>query len=81
MQAKRIRVRTKRQTNATGTIHLKIKTPKRISSNMIANEWLKLNNDIKLKTKYMSWKLTDSNSNITLANLNVKTNVTKSAYI
>jgi hypothetical protein len=46
-------------------------TPKRNSSNMIANEWLKLNHDIKIKTKSISFKLTDSNFNITLANLNV----------
>ena len=70
MQAKRIRIRTKRQTNATGTINLKKKTLKRNSSN-IANEWLKLNHDIKLKAKSISLKLTDSNFNVTLANLNV----------
>ncbi len=44
-------------------------TPERNSSNMIANERLKLNHDIKLKTKSISFKLTDSNFNITLANL------------
>ena len=71
MQAKRIRIKTKRQTNATGTIHFKNNTPKRYSSNMIANECLKLNHDIKLKTKPISFKLTDSNFNIALANLNV----------
>ena len=70
MQAKRIRIRTKHQKNATGTIHFKNYTPKRNNSN-IANEWLKLNHDIKLKTKSISFKLADSNFNITLANLNV----------
>ena len=47
---------------------LKKNTPKRNSSNMIANEWLKLNHDIVIKTKYISFKLTDSNFDITLAN-------------
>jgi hypothetical protein len=60
---------------------LKTNTPERNSSNMIANEWQKLNHDIKLKTKSISFKQTYSNFNITLANLNVKKNVANSAYI
>ena len=71
MQAKRIRIRTKHQTNTTCTIHWKKNTPKRNSSNTIANERLKLNKDFKLKTKSISFKLTDSSCKITLANLNV----------
>ncbi len=47
----------------------------------MTNERLKLNQDIKLKTKSISFKLADSNCKITLANLNVYANVTKSAYI
>ena len=46
-------------------------TPKRNSSNTMANERLELNQDIKLKTKSISFKLTDSNCKITLANFNV----------